>query len=122
MSALCGGVKVILNATLDPSHAVLQDMLVLTLIFLMNNSETRKFVRPTLDVASILAPLSDTFLLKENKEKKEKESEEKNWRASMKAVHVLLKSWSGLITLASNPLGLRSVVNALRSPITELHV
>jgi hypothetical protein len=47
---------------------------------------------------------------------------EKKWMCSIRALSIMLKSWTGLIVLASHPLGLKAVVDALRLPCHELHV
>jgi hypothetical protein len=69
--------------------------------------------------------LTDNFASsKDQTPEKEKDAKEreKKWSTSIKALITLLKSWTGLICLASHPLGLKSFVDALRLPFPELHV
>lgn len=65
----------------------------------------------------LVAPLTDHFSTKEPTPEKEKK-----WAASSKALMTLLKTWPGLISLTSSAIGLRSVVDALKLPISEFHV
>ena len=65
-----------------------------------------------------MGPLSDNFNPKDYKTPEK----EMKWNASIKAVVSLLKTWTGLIGLASHPLGIKSLVNSLRLPAPELHV
>src|SRR5689334_1023586 len=52
VAAQCGGVKVLLNAVLDPNgqYQGIQESLVLALIYLLNEQDTRRFIRPGLDL------------------------------------------------------------------------
>ena len=65
----------------------------------------------------MLGPLTDNFYPKDRTPEKESK-----WSVSIKALVSMLKTWTGLIVLASHPLGLKSLVNALRLPFSELHV
>jgi hypothetical protein len=120
-SAQCGGVKLLLNAILDANYSGIQESLVLALIYLLNEEETRKYVRSYLDIGMILAPITDNFGSKEPNPTLEKEKEKK-WSASIKALTIMLRSWTGLIILSSHPLSLKTLVDAFKLPCTELHV
>ncbi len=52
---------------------------------------------------------------------KEKEYREKRIDLSIQAIRIMLQSWAGLIVLASHPLGLRALVDALQLPSHTLH-
>jgi hypothetical protein len=65
----------------------------------------------------LLGPISDNFYPKDRTPEKEAK-----WGVSIKALVSMLKTWTGLIVLASHPLGLKSLVNALHLPFPELHV
>eukprot|EP01114_Cavostelium_apophysatum_P016624 TRINITY_DN4775_c0_g1_i1.p1 TRINITY_DN4775_c0_g1~~TRINITY_DN4775_c0_g1_i1.p1 ORF type:complete len:1113 (-),score=304.93 TRINITY_DN4775_c0_g1_i1:63-3401(-) len=120
LSAHCSGLKFLLNAMLDPNCAGIQESLMLAFVFLLNQEETRKYVRPALDIGLILAPLSDNFSLSALT-KEQLTEKEKKWGASIKAIVIMLKNWTGLIALSSHPLGLKSLVNSLKLPCSELH-
>ena len=65
LSAHCRGIKLMLNAILDPNLSVIQESLLLALVYLLNNEETRKYIRPSLDLAVRTTPentLSHFFL------------------------------------------------------------
>ncbi len=128
LSAHCSGVKVLLQSILDANHQGIQESLLLSLHYLLNNEETRIFLRPALDVAvrnrilcvmmkMILGPLTDNFYPKDKTPEKEAK-----WAASTRAVINMLKTWTGLIVLTSHPLGLKAIVDSLRLPSSELHV
>lgn len=72
-------------------------------------------------VQYLLAPLTDTDLDAPDKEKPQAQKE--HWRAGQAAIVFFLKNWTGLISLAADPLGLRSLVETLRvSPHPEVKV
>lgn len=144
--AYSNGMRILFKAAVDPAHARLQDSLLRTLIYLLNEPSCRPYVRMSSEIrvrralplfvdsvthpdhcgaaAShvlqyLLAPLTDTDPEIPEKEK----AKVHQWRASRAAVVVLLKNWTGLISLAADPLGLRSLVETLRvSPYPEIKV
>ncbi|PRP75703.1 cytosolic regulator of adenylyl cyclase, partial [Planoprotostelium fungivorum] len=58
VSANCGGIKLLLNAILDPNNVGIQESLVQGLAYLLNGSN-RKFVRIPLDLGILLAPITE---------------------------------------------------------------
>eukprot|EP01087_Luapelamoeba_hula_P013098 TRINITY_DN3724_c1_g1_i3.p1 TRINITY_DN3724_c1_g1~~TRINITY_DN3724_c1_g1_i3.p1 ORF type:complete len:982 (+),score=144.33 TRINITY_DN3724_c1_g1_i3:348-3293(+) len=110
--AVCGGMKTIFNAAIDPYFADMQDPLLATLLYIFDDTSTRQYVRPSTDICILFSPLSDISTSPPN----EIDDRSKIWEASVKAISVMLKSWTGLITLASDPLLLKSMVDTLFLP------
>ncbi len=52
-SAHCGGIKAILNSIMNPYFKEIQETLVLTLVLLLNEEDTRKYIRTALDIGVI---------------------------------------------------------------------
>lgn len=51
VSVHCNGLKVLMNAILEPNFSGIQESLLLAITYLLNDEPTRKFLRPTSDVA-----------------------------------------------------------------------
>jgi hypothetical protein len=69
----------------------------------------------------------DTFTLPNTVPDKEKYAKEiaekdKRWVSCISAVTIMLKTFAGLICLASHPLGLSSFIAALKLPTPKLQV
>jgi len=129
-SAHCSGIKVILLSILDPKNQPIQESLVLALIYLLNDQNTRIYCRKNLDIGLLVAPLLDNFVtVKEAQPQAQNQANsvnpalerEKKWISSIRAIQIMLKSWTGLITLANHAVGLKAFVYALRLPSKELH-
>jgi hypothetical protein len=50
LAAHCHGVKLVVTAIIDPNNQAIQESLILTLVYLLNNEESRRYIRPGLDV------------------------------------------------------------------------
>ncbi|KAN0036442.1 hypothetical protein ACTFIV_001735 [Dictyostelium citrinum] len=130
ISSHCGGIRTIFDAVLDPFYQGIQESLLICILYLLSDKDTRIYIRPKSDLEIILAPLTNSFNIgvklkgasKEKEKEKEKEDEVamKKWTASSKAVLTLIKSWIGIISLNSDDQGLKSVVDTLRMPQIEL--
>ncbi|EGC39137.1 cytosolic regulator of adenylyl cyclase [Dictyostelium purpureum] len=130
ISSHCGGIRTIFDAVLDPFYQGIQESLLICILYLLSDKNTRCYIRPKSDLEIILSPLTNSFNIgikvkggnKEKEKEKEKEDEiaMKRWTASSKAVLTLIKSWIGLISLTSDDQGLKSIVDSLRMPQIEL--
>ena len=65
-------------------------------------------------VQSILAPITQLSPGEQDKERR--------WRVAMRAIISMLKSWTGVIALASDQLVLNAIVDALSLPSSALRV
>ena len=105
--AECDGTKVLFDAIIDPSLSFLTEPLILSLLSVMNTSKTRKLLRPMHDVQRLLAPFTDIdFQLSSDRAEV--------WAASRRALVLMLRSWTGIVVLSSDPHGLSSILNLLR--------
>jgi len=120
LAAHCSCIKVLLNAILEPNYIAVQESLVLAFTFLLNEDETRRYIRPALDLGMLLAPLTDNFNI-QTLTKEQLSEREKKWNSCIKALATMLKNWTGLISLTGHPLGLKALVDGLRLPCRELH-
>jgi len=130
ISSHCGGIRTLFDAILDPFYQGIQESLLISILYILNEEKTRVYVRSKADLEIILSPLTNSFNLgvklkgvsKEKEKEKEKDDEiaMKRWTASAKAVVTLIKSWVGIISLSSDEQGLKSIVDALRMPQLEL--
>eukprot|EP00002_Diphylleia_rotans_P005434 TRINITY_DN1456_c0_g1_i3.p1 TRINITY_DN1456_c0_g1~~TRINITY_DN1456_c0_g1_i3.p1 ORF type:complete len:936 (-),score=158.70 TRINITY_DN1456_c0_g1_i3:822-3629(-) len=110
--AYCNGLRTIFNAVLDPAGQEIIDSLVLTILYILNDENTRCFVRPQLELEVILAPFTEPFF-------QEGPDRDARLNASRIAVITMMKSWTGIICLSSDQHGLRTIVEALRLPSKE---
>eukprot|EP01132_Coremiostelium_polycephalum_P001142 gene1142-1449_t len=130
ISSHSNGIRTLFDAVLDPFYQGIQESLLISILYILNEEKTRVYVRPNADLEIILSPLTNSFTLgvklkgvsKEKEKEKEKDDEinMKKWIGSSKAVITLIKSWVGIISLASDEQGLKSIVDALRMPQIEL--
>ncbi|EGG19479.1 hypothetical protein DFA_00056 [Cavenderia fasciculata] len=130
VSSHSNGIRTLFDSVLDPFYQGIQESLLISILYILNEEKTRVYVRNS-DLEIILSPLTNSLTLgvkikgmsKEKEKEKEKDDEinMKKWVGSNKAVVTLLKSWIGIISLASDEHGLKSIVDALKMPQLELH-
>ncbi|KAF1332164.1 Protein required for meiosis, partial [Globisporangium splendens] len=110
--AECNGIKVIVDSILDSSFQDLADSLILTLLMILNEPATRQFIDPFVDTQILLAPFTDTDLPAGNERRQ-------RWMASRNAIVTMMRSWTGIVVLTSNPQGLQSLIQLLVRPVGE---
>lgn len=110
--AAANGVKVLVDAILEPSFQDLADSLLLTLLMILNEPATRRFIEPFMDSQILLAPFTDTDLPAGNERRQ-------RWMASRNAVVTMMRSWTGIVVLTSNPQGLQSLIQLLVRPVGD---
>jgi rapamycin-insensitive companion of mTOR len=101
-----GGTKILLSAVIDPKFKDIAESIVMTFLYLLDDAETRKYVRDG-EIQTIFAPFTQEY----TEDKKEQRNQ---WEASRKAICIMMKSWTGLVVLSKSGLGLRALVNALK--------
>eukprot|EP01102_Stenamoeba_stenopodia_P001967 TRINITY_DN11778_c0_g1_i1.p2 TRINITY_DN11778_c0_g1~~TRINITY_DN11778_c0_g1_i1.p2 ORF type:complete len:1167 (-),score=309.88 TRINITY_DN11778_c0_g1_i1:109-3609(-) len=113
--SLANGIRTLCSSVVEliPLNEGIQDALITAILYLLSDQSTRKYINPN-DIRLIVSPLTDVYNL-EGGDKVER------WRISKRAVVMMLKSWSGLFALATDPIGLKSIVEALRQPALELN-
>ena len=111
--ALSGGFKVLIKNVLDlKCSRHMSENIILTLLYLLNEEKTRKYLKGEKEMFRILAPFTehDSGL---------RDSElEPMIELARRALVMMSRSWVGLIFLASS--GLREVIDNLRQPIKPL--
>jgi rapamycin-insensitive companion of mTOR len=105
--AQCNGIKTLFDAVLDPACEDVAESLVLTLMFLLNEAPKRRFVRPALDLYTLMATFTETDIVGEL-------DRHKRWAASRKAIVTMLRSWTGILLLTSDTFGIRALIDLLR--------
>jgi hypothetical protein len=105
--AECDGTKLLFDAVVDPSLAFLAEPLMLSLLSVLNRSESRLSLRPFHDVQSLLAPFTDIDF-------KFTADQAEVWAASRQALVLMLRSWAGIVILSSDSHGLSSVLRLLK--------
>ena len=111
--ARCDGIKTLMDAILDPTYQDLAPSLVLTIVFVSNEFSTRQFLRPAVDLHILLAPFTETDVPAGSERRQ-------RWNASRAALVMIMRSWTGILLLASEPRGgLRSLVKLLVQPVGE---
>ncbi|ETO72123.1 hypothetical protein F444_11641 [Phytophthora nicotianae P1976] len=110
--AEANGTKILVDAILEPSFQDLADSLLMTLLLILNEPSTRKFIEPFVDSQVLLAPFTDTDLPAGNERRQ-------RWMASRNAIVAMMRSWTGMVVLTSNPQGLQSLIQLLVRPVGE---
>ncbi|GLD95090.1 hypothetical protein PINS_up003715 [Pythium insidiosum] len=96
--AAANGVKVLVDAILEPSSQDLADSLLLTLLMLLNEPATRQYIAPFMDTQILLAPFTDTDVPAGNERRQ-------RWMASRNAIVTMMRSWTVRI-VQYHPLGM----------------
>ncbi|DBA03145.1 TPA: hypothetical protein N0F65_003865 [Lagenidium giganteum] len=110
--AEANGIRVLVDSILEPSFQDLADSLILTLLIVLNEPATRQYIEPFIDTQLLLAPFTDTDLPAGNERRQ-------RWMASRNAIVKMMRSWTGVVVLTSNPQGLQSLVQLLVQPVGE---
>ncbi|XP_077980982.1 rapamycin-insensitive companion of mTOR-like [Glandiceps talaboti] len=118
----CGGISTILHNILDNQLERTNESLVFTILYLLNQPQTRKYIRSNVDLEKILAPYTDihykhTYQIADSQLHEDKEV---RWAASRMAIVSLFRSWPGMIRLCRpDASGLQSFLGVLSIPNEE---
>jgi len=89
--SLCGGIPVIISAAVSPLHKDIQQPLVLCLLYMLNNSKSRAYIRPQSDIRLLFAPLTNTC---EVSSKTSSPAQQRQaWLCCISALCLMLKSF-----------------------------
>jgi rapamycin-insensitive companion of mTOR len=115
--AQCDGLSTLFDAVLDSSCAELAESIILTLLLVLNEPTLRHFVRPVLDMQILLGAFTDTdYPSGSGSDRK------KRWNCARTAIVTMMRTWPGVLLLASEPHGLSSLVQLLPQPVDkEIH-
>lgn len=98
------GFKVLLDAIIDPEiDDVTSEAILLSILFLLNTSSSRRY---GIDILCVLSPLTDL-------DSDQGEEAAHRWRKAMDAFIVIMKSIPGIIILTSDKMGLSVLIRML---------
>jgi len=103
-----GGVNALQEAIYDPAFTDMIVPITNSILFILNNPSTRKYLRPYLDLRSFIAPFTDIDTSESDLLPRR--------RAAKVALVCILRSWVGVAMLASDDLGLPTLIGLLRDP------
>eukprot|EP00301_Raphidiophrys_heterophryoidea_P007473 c12890_g1_i2.p1 GENE.c12890_g1_i2~~c12890_g1_i2.p1 ORF type:complete len:1205 (-),score=269.36 c12890_g1_i2:483-4097(-) len=99
--AQANGFRVLTSAVLEPDLSDLAESIVMTLMFLLNEKSTRRYLRSGLDIDVLLSPFTD--FNKPDQGAPALAAREEKLSLSSKAVVTMMRSWTGLIALTCSP-------------------
>eukprot|EP01060_Flectonema_neradi_P033629 TRINITY_DN569_c2_g1_i1.p1 TRINITY_DN569_c2_g1~~TRINITY_DN569_c2_g1_i1.p1 ORF type:complete len:1535 (+),score=310.23 TRINITY_DN569_c2_g1_i1:46-4605(+) len=102
-------VKSLVNVLCNPDQVEHHSGIVWAIVYCLDNPESRAHLRVQLDIQQIFAPFAE-------KVGKDTADLKKRLKCARDNILLLLRSWAGLFFLASNPAGLRALVDTLRMP------
>eukprot|EP01062_Namystynia_karyoxenos_P073178 TRINITY_DN70015_c0_g1_i1.p1 TRINITY_DN70015_c0_g1~~TRINITY_DN70015_c0_g1_i1.p1 ORF type:complete len:1518 (+),score=490.52 TRINITY_DN70015_c0_g1_i1:107-4660(+) len=102
-------VRTLVAAAADPEMQELHQSIVQALLYVVDTAESRRYIRLTLDLQPLFAPFTEKI-------GKETAELRKRLRCAKDIVLFCLRSWVGLFALASDPRGLRPLIDTLRLP------
>eukprot|EP01137_Pigoraptor_chileana_P027953 Opistho-2@11269 len=120
--AQADGFRTILRSILLTNNRKLVDTLCLAILCVVNRSETRRFLRIDTELESVLYPFTDEHYRFGDIETAGKQGPSSmmvnnpsamRFASSKMALTSLLRSWGGLVCLASNASGIRSLIDVL---------
>jgi hypothetical protein len=114
--ACCNGFKVLVEASVDPSLQDIADILLLTVLHLISQPNSRVNINVVLDLRILLSAFTDLDA-----------AEGKDHRARLamarSAVVTVMRTWVGVVLLTSDPLGLQVLIRLLKdskvSPVVQ---
>lgn len=110
LKAFENGVIKYLFASLVEGPKELLDGLLLTLLYLLDSSDTRKFIRPNVELEMIISFFSDFSINSKNDEQK--------LVVCSRVLNHLMKSWTGMLYLfGSGSEAVQSVISSLKVPV-----
>jgi hypothetical protein len=118
VAAECDGISTLLNAVLNVSagekeYQLISDLtesVIVSLIHVIDNPAARKYIRPDLDLELILSGFTNTELPPD----KERLA---LWKVCSSAMLTMMRSWTGILFLSSDPHGLPALIQFLAQPV-----
>eukprot|EP01083_Nonionella_stella_P016720 46699_1 len=99
----CNGFKVLIDSILNPQLNDISNSLVLTILYILDHPETRKYLRPNLDIQRLLAPFVHVNPYKTDALTKDETAEREARRdIARKTLMTMLKSITGIFYLAGD--------------------
>ena len=102
-------VKSLVSVLCDPEQVDYHSGIMWAITYALDNPESRAHIRVQLDIQQIFAPFAEKI-------GKDTSDLKKRLKCARDNILLFFRSWSGLFFLASNPAGLRALVDTLRLP------
>lgn len=99
----CNGFKVLIELILNPQINEISNSLILTILYILDHPNTRKYLRPSLDIQPLFAPFVgvDPYkALPANTQKQQIEQRDRMREIAQRALNTMLKSVTGIFYLA----------------------
>eukprot|EP01084_Bolivina_argentea_P165992 288294_1 len=117
----CNGFKVLIDLVLQPQLNEISHSLVLTILYILDHPNTRKYLRPSLDIQRLLSPFVAVNPWKQAKtsasqSKAIMEAREARREIARQTLLTMLKSMTGIFYLGSNDKMLKVLVDLMRLP------
>lgn len=106
LAARCQAIRVVIEAIVDPYFKAMQEALLISILYLMNDPSSRYYLN---NIEYILAPLVGSF----------SPHGMESLQLSVRALTIMLKSWPGLIWGANHG-GMKALVSALLKNNSEV--
>lgn len=108
-----GGLRVLIQALTDGQCGI-SEVLVQSVLYVLDTPEKRCYLRPGVELETIIAPFTESS---------KGANYEERLKNSANMVTTLIKSWAGIFYMSANNMrAARSVVQALRMPVPETQV
>jgi Rapamycin-insensitive companion of mTOR, N-term/Rapamycin-insensitive companion of mTOR, domain 5/Rapamycin-insensitive companion of mTOR RasGEF_N domain/Rapamycin-insensitive companion of mTOR, middle domain len=107
--AACNGIRSMVEAILDAECQDVAGSLTLTLLFLLDQQSTRKFIHVETDLQRLFSVFTDM-------DGTTSRTKEASRAAAHKALITIMRSWTGILCLTSDRGGLSSLVRTLQLP------
>lgn len=120
--AVSGGVKSLTKTALSAHSRRMIEAIVLSLMYIIGDDATRRFVRVDLDIDVLLGPFTDEFFTHSVVDKPTTHDTEQRLFASRVAIVTMLRTWPGIIYLSSSPHRLKAVIEVLRLAKREYRI
>eukprot|EP01064_Diplonema_japonicum_P037746 TRINITY_DN8941_c0_g1_i3.p1 TRINITY_DN8941_c0_g1~~TRINITY_DN8941_c0_g1_i3.p1 ORF type:complete len:1366 (+),score=379.04 TRINITY_DN8941_c0_g1_i3:605-4702(+) len=107
--AAANSLRTLIAVLADPEHTDLHTSIVYAVLYIIDDPKTRSMFRLQLDFQTVFAPFTEK-LGRENGDLK------KRLKCAKSSTLLFLRSWVGLMYLASDPRGLKPLIDSLRLP------
>ena len=118
--AVVNGFTVLMEAIFDPLNSDLNEPIILSFLYVLNDPRTRKYIRPHQDLRTLISPFTDLEYLDPTVSAATAAgtptSTESIYalKAAKAALVTIMRSWVGVMQLSSDELGLPTLVHMLR--------
>lgn len=126
--AQANGMKTLLNTVLDSKFEDIAESIIVSFLYIADHPLLRRFLRPKYDLEVCIPLISINFANSQSLHPQfllnpltqgyiqEEDSIKSKWLASRKAITLMMKSWTGLICMTNEGVGIISLVEALKLP------